>query len=50
MEKKSNQKQKKTKVRLLNPKIYRSLITFYTFSNFENRNNQQCNYDIMGQD
>lgn len=37
---------KKNKLRLLNPTIYRSLITFYVFSNFKERPNNQINYDI----
>ena len=36
----------KTKVRLLNPTIYRSLITFYIFSNFKSRPNNEFNFDV----
>ena len=39
-------KKKKNKLRLLNPTIYRSLITFNIFSNFRERPNNQFNYDI----
>lgn len=42
----NEQRNKKTKLRLLNPTIYRSLITFYIFSNFKERPNNQFNYDI----
>ena len=42
----NEQQNKKTKLRLLNPTIYRSLITFYIFSNFKERPNNQFNYDI----
>ena len=41
-----NSKIKKNKLRLLNPTIYRSLVTFYIFSSFEERPNNQFNYDI----
>lgn len=42
----NKQSNRKTKLRLLNPNIYRSLITFYIFSNFKSRNNNKFNYDI----
>ena len=42
----NEQQNKKTKLRLLNPTIYRSLITFYIFSSFEERPNNKFNYDI----
>ena len=42
----NEQQNKKNKLRLLNPTIYRSLITFYIFSNFKERPNNQFNYDI----
>lgn len=36
----------KTKLRLLNPKIYNSLlITFYVFSSFKNRPNNAFNFE-----
>ena len=42
----NEQQNKKTKLRLLNPTICRSLITFYIFSSFEERPNNQFNFDI----
>ena len=42
----SEEQNMKTKVRLLNPTIYRSLITFYIFSTFKSRPNNQFNFDI----
>lgn len=42
----NEEQNKKTKIRLLNPTIYHSIITFYIFSNFKSRSNNQFNYYI----
>ena len=37
---------RKTKLRLLDPNIYHSLITFVTFSKFERRSHNKIDYDL----
>ena len=41
----NEQQNKKIKLRLLNPTIHRSFITFYIFSNFKEQPNNQFNYE-----
>ena len=42
----NKQTDRKTKLRLLDPNIYHSLITFVVFSKFEGRSNNKIVYDL----
>ena len=42
----NQQKDRKTRLRLLDPNIYHSLITFVVFSNFKERPHNKIDYDL----
>lgn len=42
----NQQTDRKTRLRLLDPNIYHSLITFVVFSKFKNRPNNKIHYDL----
>ena len=44
----NQQTDRKTRLRLLDPNIYHSLITFVVFSNFKERSHNKIDYDLSG--